>query len=37
MIAKLISNNQIHLPESVLASFQGTEYFDVTSEGAASS
>jgi hypothetical protein len=32
MLARLTSGNQITLPESVASSFQGTEYFDVTTE-----
>ena len=32
MLAKLTSKNQITLPKSVVSSFEGTEYFDVTNE-----
>ena len=32
MLAKLISNNQLTLPQAVASAFQGTEYFDVTNE-----
>ena len=32
MLARLTSKTQITLPESVLASFKDTEYFDVTLE-----
>ena len=30
MLAKLTSKNQLTLPEAVLSSCQGTQYFDVT-------
>ena len=32
MLARLTSKNQITFPESVLASFEDTEYFDVAIE-----
>lgn len=32
MLARLTSKNRITLPESVLSSFEGTEYFDVANE-----
>ncbi len=32
MLAKLTSKNQLTLPKAVLASCQGTVYFDVTEE-----
>ena len=32
MLAKLTSKNQISLPKAVMASIQGTEYFEVTEE-----
>ncbi len=32
MLAKLTSKNQLTLPKTVIADFQGSEYFDVTKE-----
>ncbi len=32
MLAKLTAKNQITLPKAVMASFEGVEYFDVTTE-----
>ena len=32
ILAKLTSKNRITLPKSVVSSFEGTEYFDVTNE-----
>ena len=32
MLAKLTSKNQLTLPKAVVATMQGTEYFDVTEE-----
>ena len=32
MLAKLTSKNQLTLPKSVVADFQGSKYFDVTKE-----
>ncbi len=32
MLAKLTSENQLTLPEAIVADFQGSEYFAVTTE-----
>ena len=32
MLAKLTSKNQLTLPKSIVADFQGCEYFDVTQD-----
>ena len=32
MIAKLTSENQLNLPESIVSEFEGIEYFDITKE-----
>ena len=32
MLAKLTTKNQLTLPKAVIASVEGTEYFDVTEE-----
>ncbi len=32
MLAKLTSKNQLTLPKAIVASFEGVEYFDVTTD-----
>ena len=32
MIARLTSENQLNLPESIVSEFDGIEYFDITKE-----
>ena len=32
MLARLTSNNQVTLPEAVMAGFEGVEYFEITTE-----